>query len=142
MKRASQRHLPVYVSQISVTALLDLVLVLLLVFVVVVPFLRREKMDIASDRLRPVEEKAQPPTHLIKLAIQPDQSILLNGKAVSGELLLPTLTELIGKKPETGVLVQMPDNFAAGALARLMDEMHRAGVKQTSVEVIETDKTH
>ena len=75
MKRASQRHLPVYVSQISVTALLDLVLVLLLVFVVVVPFLRREKMDVASDRLRPVEEKAQPPTHLIKLAIQPDQSI-------------------------------------------------------------------
>lgn len=71
------------------------------------------------------------------LNIRPDQSIWLDDQPVSGENLLPALKAHVAKQPDCGVLVRMPDNFAAGSLARLMDEMHRAGIRQTAVEVIE-----
>ncbi len=140
MKRASQRHLPVYVSQLSITALLDLVLVLLLIFIVVVPFLRREKSDEPVVVIVPAEPKSQAPEAKIDLRIQPDQSILLDGKKVTGENLMPELKNLMSAHPDSGVLVQMPANFAAGSLARLMEEMHRAGVRHTAVEVVENPK--
>lgn len=136
MKRASQRQLPVYVSQVSITALLDLVLVLLLVFIVAVPFLRRENRSTEGEEASMVVSEKAAPSAVIELNIRPDQSLLLNGRAVTGTQLMPTLKELLAVKPESGVLVKMPANFAAGELANLMDEMHQVGVRQTSVEVV------
>lgn len=141
MKRASQRHLPVHVNQVSVTALLDLVLILLLVTLVSVPLLRRPKAEplIAIPPVTDVAKSASPKNQ-IELKIEPDQSIILAGKKVTGDHLLTALKGLLAAQPESGVLVKMPANFAAGSLARLMEEMHRAGVKQTAVEVIESGK--
>lgn len=139
MKRASQRQLPTYASHMSVTAWLDLGLVLLLVFVVAVPFLRREQRmpetlaASASEASAPVTHDPQKPQ--IQLVVQPDQIITLDGKKVSGEKLMTELRKKIQSRPDSGVLVVMPSNFAAGPLARLMEEMHKAGVKRTAVEV-------
>ncbi|HEY1083871.1 MAG TPA: biopolymer transporter ExbD [Prosthecobacter sp.] len=141
MKRASNRQLPLYVNQVSVTALLDLVLLLLLCFVVAVPLLRREKAPAP-----PVSEAAgstaskPAPGHVLTLKVQPDQTLWLEGKPVTGETLISSLRKRITEKPDAGVLVQMPSNFAAGSLARLMEEMHRMGVKHTAVEVIDKTK--
>lgn len=141
MKRASQRHLPVYVTQVSVTALLDLVLILLLTALVAVPLLRRSAgKDAPPVPAVAVAEVSKEPAHQIELKIQPDQTIVLAGKVVSGDLLLAGLKQLLAQQPDSGVLVKMPSNFAAGSLAKLMDEMHRAGVKKTAVEVIENGK--
>lgn len=141
MKRASQRGLPVHVSQVSLAALLDLVLVLLLAFVVAVPFLRRMKAPekVVVETTTQVLPNATPAAK-IELSIQPDQSIRLDGQVVTGAQLLPALKKFLESKPESGVLVRMPANFAAGPLARLMEEMHRAGVKQTAVEVVDGGK--
>lgn len=141
MKRASQRHLPVHVNQVSVTALLDLVLILLLVALVSVPLIRKSKTEpvIKASAVTEVA-KPVPPKNQIELKIQPDQTIVLAGKKVTGDHLLAALKGLLAVQPESGVLVKMPSNFAAGSLARLMEEMDRAGVKQTAVEVIEGGK--
>ncbi len=137
MKRVSQRHLPVYVSQVSLAALLDLVLILLLAVILVVPLLRREKVIEKVPVTPDPGIKSSMPTAKVDLRIQPDQSILLDGKKVTGEQLLPELKKILSAKPDCGVLVHMPANFAAGSLARLMEEMHRVGVKHTAVEVLD-----
>lgn len=142
MKRASQRQLPTYMSQVSVTALLDLGLVLLLAFVVTVPFLRREQVVIpasASLAAGPVEQDV-PQALQIKLVIHPNQEITVNGKKVTGEQLMPEVRQKILSRPDSAVLVVMPSNFAAGPLARLMEELHKAGVKRTAIEVSESGK--
>ncbi|TDU73154.1 biopolymer transport protein ExbD [Prosthecobacter fusiformis] len=140
MKRASQRHLPLYMSQVSITALLDLVLVLLLVFVVAVPIFRREKPAGSADVQTVLPTEPKGPATQVELNIQPDESILLDGRKVSGAELLPELKKLLVAQPELGVVVKMPANFAAGPLARLMDEMNRAGVRHTAVEVVDAKK--
>ncbi|MEN3941295.1 biopolymer transporter ExbD [Prosthecobacter sp. SYSU 5D2] len=142
MKRASQRHLPVYVNQVNITALLDLVLVLLLVFIVAVPFLRREKVVETVPLVLPEElpKRDSVPKERILLVIQRDQKIVLEGKTVTGEQLMPEIKKQLATRPDSGVLVKMPSNFAAGSLARLMEEMNRAGVRHTAVEVVESSK--
>lgn len=141
MKRASQRHLPLYMNQVSITALLDLVLVLLLVFLVAVPLLRREKAVVGKVAAPVVpESQKKVPAFKITLSILPDQVLLLDGDKVTGEKLMPEIRQRLAKNPEMAVLVKMPSNYAAGSLARLMAEMHRAGVRQTAVEVVESPK--
>jgi biopolymer transport protein ExbD len=142
MKRASQRQLPLYVNQVSITALLDLVLVLLLVFIVAIPFLRREKAVERDPLLPPSEVKISGsiPKHQFQIVIQPDQTILLEGQKVSGERLLPEIKKKLASQPQSGILIKMPSNFAAGSLAKLMEELHRAGVMHTAVEVVENKK--
>lgn len=144
MKRASQRQLPTYASHMSVAAWLDLGLVLLLVFVVTVPFLRRERLvpqtPAAAATETPTPAPTEPPKQQIRLVVQPDQIITLDGKKVSGEQLMSELRKKIQSRPDSGVLVVMPANFAAGPLARLMEEMHKAGVKRTAVEVSDPGK--
>lgn len=140
MKRASQRHLPLYMNQVSITALLDLVLVLLLVFLVAVPLLRREKAVETMVTLPAPEAQKKVPAFKVTLSILPDQVLLLDGDKVTGEKLMPEIRQRLAKHPEMAVLVKMPSNFAAGSLARLMEEMHRAGVRQTAVEVVESPK--
>lgn len=144
MKRASQRQLPTYASHMSVAAWLDLGLVLLLVFVVTVPFLRRERLvpqtPAAAATETPAPATTEPPKQQIRLVVQPDQIITLDGKKVSGEQLMSELRKKIQSRPDSGVLVVMPANFAAGPLARLMEEMHKAGVKRTAVEVSDPGK--
>lgn len=140
MKRASQRHLPLYMNQVSITALLDLVLVLLLGFLVAVPLLRREKAVEKTAAVPAPEVREKVPAFKVTLSILPDQVLLLDGEKVTGEKLMPEIRQRLAKKPEMAVLVKMPSNFAAGSLARLMEEMHRAGVRQTAVEVVESPK--
>lgn len=143
MKRASQRNLPVYVSQVSVTALADLALVLLLVFAVAVPFLRRpapviQEVPVIPAGMNPLADLK--PAKKVVLSILPDQTLRLDGRQVKGEQLMKELKKLAEKSPETGVLVKMPSNFAAGGLARLMEEMNKAGIRSTAVEVTEPAK--
>lgn len=141
MKRASDRHLPVYVSQVSVTALADLALVLLLVFVVTVPFLRRHVpviQEVTSSHA--VSAKDKKPAKTVVLGILPDQTLRLDGRQVKGEELMRELKKLAESSPETGVLIKMPSNFAAGGLARLMEEMYKAGIHHTAVEVTDPAK--
>lgn len=142
MKRISQRQLPVYVNQIGLAPLLDLVLVLLLVLLVTLPLLRRERLS-GSDLLKQTPTattEIEAPKVQVKLRIAPDQSIWLDQEKVVGALLLDRLKEVVAKHEGVGVLIEMPDNFAAGSLARLMQEMHRAGVQRTAVEVVKTSK--
>jgi len=148
MKRISQRQLPVFVSQIGIAPLADLAFMLMLVLLVTVPLLRRERMNVTEPQptgeTAPVEVAATPtaPTTQLKLKISSDQTLWLNGIKIPGDHLLQLLKTEIAKHQDkdVGVLIEMPENFAAGPLAQLMDEMHRAGVKKTSVVVVPATK--
>jgi biopolymer transport protein ExbD len=125
---------------VSVTALLDLVLILLLVTLVSVPFIRGRASGTSTPTQPAVEIAQGPPESKIELSIHPDQSLWLDGKKVSGADLLSALKKRLDAKPESGVLVNMSANFAAGSLASLMEEMHKLGVKRTSVNVVDAKK--
>jgi biopolymer transport protein ExbD len=131
MKRASQRHQLRLISEISVTPLLNLVLVLLLVFLLAVPLLKKEAALTLPD--------APPVT--ATLAMAPDQSIKLNDAAVPHEALLAELKKLIASQPDTGVIVQLDGRLPVQNLVEVMAVLKAAGVRRTAVAAAEPKKS-
>jgi biopolymer transport protein ExbD len=137
MNRISNRHLPRLVAEISITPLLDLVLVLLLAVVVLVPVL--------EDRPSFLQEKGEAtvavkPKKVIELLVKADLKLLLDGKALEHAKLIPEMQNRVIAEPELGVLLRIRPSLLAPRLLELMDALRQAGVKHTSVSTTEAPK--
>lgn len=137
MNRISNRHLPRLAAEISITPLLDLMLVLLLAVVVLVPVL--------EDRYSFLQEKGEAtvavkPKKVIELLVKADLELLLDGKALEHAKLIPEIQNWVIAEPELGVLLRIRPSLLAPRLLELMDALRQAGVKHTSVSTIEAPK--
>jgi len=129
MKRLSSLHLPRVITEISVTPLLDLMLVLLLAVIVLVPVLQKEAQDVASGRKVLIPEKDQ----RVELQVGDDLQLKLGGQLIEQQMLIPDLTRRVSSQPELGVVVRIPVTLSAPRLLQIMEALRSAGVKHTSV---------
>jgi biopolymer transport protein ExbD/biopolymer transport protein TolR len=137
MNRISNRQLPRLAAEISITPLLDLMLVLLLAVVVLVPVL--------EDRPSFLQEKGEvnvvvKPKKVIELLVKADLKLLLDGKALEHAKLIPEMQNRVIAEPELGVLLHIRPSLPAPRLLELMDALRQAGVKHTSVSITEAPK--
>ncbi|MFM2176824.1 MAG: Biopolymer transport protein ExbD/TolR [Verrucomicrobiota bacterium] len=137
MNRISNRQLPRLAAEISITPLLDLMLVLLLAVVVLVPVL--------EDRPSFLQEKGEvnvfvKPKKVIELLVKADLEFLLDGKALEHAKLIPEMQSRVIAEPELGVLLHIRPSLLAPRLLELMDALRQAGVKHTSVSITEAPK--
>lgn len=113
-------------SEINVTPLVDVMLVLLIVFIVTAPLLTQEvKVDL------PKTEKTDPPgddKHSVTLAIDASGKITLNDEAQTLEILEQTLRTRLQNDPETVVLLQASQAVPYGTVAEAMAIAHKAGI--------------
>lgn len=137
MNRISNRHLPRLVAEISVTPLLDLMLVLLLSVVVLVPVLQDRPSFLQGKGEATVAEK---PKKVIELLVKADLELLLDDKALKHAELIPELQKRVSIEPELGVLVSIRPSLLAPRLLELMDALRMAGIKHTSVTTTEAPK--
>lgn len=137
MNRISNRHLPRLVAEISITPLLDLMLVMLLSVVVLVPVLQDRPSFLQVKREATVALK---PKKVIELLVKADLELLLEGKALKHAELIPELQKRVSVEPELGVLVSIRPSLLAPRLLELMDALRKAGIKHTSVSTTEAPK--
>lgn len=129
MNRASNRHQLRLITQISVTPLLDLVLILLFVFVMTAPLLKKDAALAA-----PVPSPSEAPTLTVTLALDIGGAVKLEGAAAIPSVQLPaTLKKLVAEKPDAGVIVQTPPDLPVHKLVEVMTMLKEAGVKHTAV---------
>lgn len=135
MNRASNHHLPRLVAEISITPLLDLLLVLLLAVVVLVPVLQKR-----PSLLHPADTPAvtTKPKKVVELLVKADLELNLDNQALAHPQLIPELQKRVTAEPELGVLVRIRPTLLAQHLLKLMEALRIAGVKHTSVT--STDK--
>ncbi len=126
MKRTASRQLPQLITEIQLTPLLDLVLVLLLSAVVLLPLLSAGKTD-------PAEPPR--PTRVLDLVVKPDFKITLDGQVIQDNELIKALKMRLSLAPDTGVLVHVPPALQTPALLEIMDALRQASVRHTSVVV-------
>lgn len=123
MKRASKRHDLRLISEISVSPLVNLVLVLLFVFLLAAPLLKKD----AVLALPPIPKEAA------TLAMAQDQTMTLNETAVSQEALPQELRALVSRQPETAVIVKLDGRLPVQNLVEVMAVLKAAGVRHTAV---------
>lgn len=125
MKRYTSRQLPGLLTEIQITPLLDLMLLLLLTVVVLVPAI--------SGHGKMWQEGAKQPADQIELVVAPDLQLTLAGQSITQTDLIPRLRQRVADEPRLGVVVRVPAGLTAPALLQIMDALEDTAVRYTSV---------
>lgn len=124
-------------SEINVTPLVDVMLVLLIVFMVTAPLLIPQSLGVKL----PKTESVQSPVDrdLMKLLINPDGSLILNGQSVDNVGLKSAL-QVKANDPKFQLQVEADENLKYGRLAEVMALAQGAGVSKLSFVTITRNK--
>ena len=133
MKRHSNRHQLRLITEISITPLMDLVLILLFVFLLAAPLLKADKDMLAAIAPPPPPTSVPAPTETITLLVNSDQSVTLNGARLARADLPVSLKQLAQRKPGIGVEVRMHRDLPVQQLVETMQMLEAAGIQKTAV---------
>jgi len=116
-------------SDINITPLVDVVLVLLLIFMVTAPVLQ-SGIEVAVPQTRTVNQISE--EHLI-VTIDKDQNVFLQDKPVNIHNLPRLLSSNSPKDAKRVVFVRADQKVPFGAFASVMDAVKQAGITNISI---------
>jgi biopolymer transport protein ExbD len=116
-------------SEINVTPLVDVMLVLLVVFMVTAPLLTQ---SVRVNLPKTVATASSPQDHLATVSIDAGGGVFLNSQNVTMEALGPQLAELLAKDAELTVQFNADAGVAYGKVAEAMAVAHRSGITRLS----------
>jgi len=117
-------------SNINVTPMVDVMLVLLIIFMVVTPMLQRGvSVDLAqTNSPRPMEDADKEDSVLI--AITRDGKIYLGTEQVAAETLNQKVKDALANKTDKRVYIKSDARAKYGAVVEVVDNVRSAGVDQ------------
>jgi biopolymer transport protein TolR len=134
MKRHSNRHQLRLITEISLTPLMDLVLVLLFVFLLAAPLLKADKGLLTTPAPTPPPAVGvSAPAEMMTLLVNNDQSVTLNGAMMARADLPVSLKQLVQRKPGIGIEVRMHRDLPVQQLVETMQLLEAAGIQKTAV---------
>jgi len=121
-------------SEINVTPLVDVMLVLLVVFIVTAPLLTQ----VVRVKLPKTEQtEPAPDQHVAVLSVQADGQALLDDKPVAVEALEAELKALQAKDPEISLQLQADRTAVFEAVAKVMASAQRSGIGKLSFVTVQ-----
>ena len=114
-------------SDINVTPLVDVMLVLLIIMMLVAPMLQQGvsvKLPTASNTVDKPETQGQ-----TVIAVGRDKQIYLNAKPVAEQELSRRITEILENQKEKIVLIKADEEVEYSAVMAAMDQLRQAGVE-------------
>jgi biopolymer transport protein TolR len=125
----SKREVGTSLSEINVTPLVDVMLVLLIIFMVTAPML---KMGIGV-QLPQAETQSAPAEEGMILTITPDRFIHIEGQPVNINLLQTRLQQQLFNKESKVIFIQADESLNYGYVIRVMDIAKKAGVERVGL---------
>ncbi|WP_437922620.1 ExbD/TolR family protein [Sorangium sp. So ce291] len=122
-------------SEINVTPLVDVVLVLLIIFMVVTPMLQRGK-DVKLPQAAKVDEEKKEVDPLI-LSITLEKTVWVESDQYDDAGLAERLTREFVAQPGRKVLVKGDQRLTFGDVRKVMETARKAGAKSVSLAVEE-----
>ena len=122
-------------SEINVTPLVDVMLVLLIIFMITAPLLASAvPIDLPESRAKPVETEEQEP---VQLSINGDDTLYI-GEEVVPEAELPARLDAIarendGQDKPRQIMLRADKGLDYGRVMRVMGELNRAGLSRIAL---------
>jgi biopolymer transport protein TolR len=120
-------------SEINVTPLVDVCLVLLIIFMVVTPLMTRE-LPILLPQTGP--GTSTPDSRPLRVAMLEDQTVLVENAAIPWSELPDMLRGLQAANPDRQVLVQGDKRLRYEQLSRLLESLDDAGFRQVGLMTV------
>ena len=115
------------ISQINITPLVDVMLVLLVIFMVTAPILQQGvAVDLPQVAAGPVDGQD---TSLV-ITVDKDGKIHLDNRTISLSGLQQTLVQTMQKQPEQAVYLRADKGVPYGKVVEVMASLRNAGVKK------------
>ena len=125
-------------SDINVTPLVDVMLVLLIIMMLVAPLIQQGvqiHLPVASNTVDKPETQEQ-----TVITISKDKAMYLNAKPISIDDLRSRVTEVLESKKEKVVLIKADGDVEYSAVMAAMDQLRQAGIEDIGL-VTEPRKT-
>lgn len=113
-------------SEINVTPLVDVVLVLLLVFMVTAPMMSRG-IDVS---LPVASQTDNQPEDRLTVSVNAEERVYIGDKAINLLLLEDTLKGMLAERTSKVVYLRADERLRYGRVIEVVDRMKRAGVEQ------------
>ncbi|MFY2556648.1 ExbD/TolR family protein [Corallococcus terminator] len=123
-------------SEINVTPLVDVVLVLLIIFMVVTPMLQRGK-SVELPKATEIEKEKGKDSDPLYVSITPDKKVFLENDQVDEQALQDRLTAELAKDPSKKILLKGDNTVNVGDVRRVLDVARKAKAKQIALGVEE-----
>lgn len=118
------------ISDINITPLTDVMLVLLVIFMVTTPLLVMESFKIKLPKAVTADVE---PGKGINISITPEKIIYLNNKIVELERLLDALKAELTSASEKNVVIKADKNIPHGMVVKVLDTAKQAGAEKLSI---------
>jgi biopolymer transport protein ExbD len=116
-------------SEINVTPLVDVMLVLLVIFIVTAPLLM-QSVKVNLPKTAPVPKLA--PAKAVQLTINEQGKVFVDAGEVPVEQLEEKLKTLAATHPDLSIQLRGDERIAYGRIAEVMAAVHRAGIAKLS----------
>lgn len=124
-------------SEINVTPLVDVMLVLLIVFMISAPMMQQGvSVELPKANAGALNESSDP----LVLVVDADRTISINGNKIPLAQLRTKLTGIAAAKPNIDVLVQADQSVSYGTIAKVIAEVKQSKITRVGL-VTEPDGT-
>ncbi len=121
-----------YKSDINITPLVDVVLVLLIIFMVITPLLQMG-YDVKVPPKVNQPQDTPPPTDLVIVSLTPANKMFLNKEEVNAQTLSLRLTEILKNRSNKTIFFSGDDAANYGEVIKTMDICRSAGAKNIGI---------
>jgi len=126
-------------SDINVTPLCDVMLVLLIIMMIVAPLLQ-QGISVTLPKADNTVDKPEVQGQTV-LAISKDKTYYINAKPVTEGELTSRVAELLENQKEKGVLIKADEEVEYGAVMAVMDQLRQAAVEDIGLITEKTKNT-
>ena len=118
-------------TEINITPLTDIFLVLLIIMMVIAPILDQQGLSLTVPEY--VEQnQVDKETKLLTVTVTPDDKYLIENNEIAESELLSKIKEL-SKEQSDGLMIEASGNSSHQSVVRLMDNARNAGVQSISI---------
>ena len=120
-------------SDINVTPLCDVMLLLLIIMMIVAPLLQ-QGVSVTLPKATNTVDKPETQGQTV-IAIGPNKAVYLNARPVTEGELVTKVTELLENQKEKIILIKADEEVEYGAVMATMDQLRQAGIEDIGLVV-------
>ncbi len=124
----AESHQPI--SQINITPMVDVMLVLLIIFMVAAPMLTQGvQVDLPDTRAPQLRQQIEP----LVISIKKNGDVYMQNHKVDTKQIVPRVAAMRQAKPSLPVFIRGDAQTPYAHIARIMSDLEAAGVRQISL---------